>query len=808
MLKNYWLVAIRKILRHKIYSSIDILGLTIGVASCLIIFLVTRFELSYDTFHPDKDRIYRVVALRGHEMNKMGFLPSSVPITLQGELIGCEAVTGFYNYNATVTIPGHEPKHFDAAERGTPSAIVFAQPQYFDIFKYRWLAGNPTTSLSEPNRVVLTQNEMHYYFGDISPDAAIGRQIIYNDSLNTFVSGVVASWTGNTDFGFKDFISFATVQNNFLKNIFSFGQWGNWTRASQGFVKLAKGVTPAQIERQFPDFEKKYTPPDQKVQLHLQPLADLHFNADYTDAYSRKAHLPTLYGLMAIAVFILLLAAINFINLSTAQSFQRTKEIGIRKVLGSRRRDIAWQFLGETFLLTLLAVGLSIALTPLILSLLHDYLPPGIHMDYSPATLLFLLGIAVITALLAGSYPAKVISALLPVLSLKGQATRNLGPNRHLHRALIVFQFTISLVFIMGTVIVTRQLHYVLNKDLGFDKDAIITFRTRGNYPPHDREVLAQKLRALSGITLVSLHNETPEAQRHNGTDVDYAANPDHKLIASYETCDTNYLRLFGIKLVAGRNVFPNDSVHEFLLNETCARQLGFTHPSEALGQTIQTGMDDLSGPIVGIVRDFHAQSLHEPIQPFFILDFRNMERTISIKLGPGARTPESVAVILNKVKALWKTTFPNEKFSYSFFDESIANLYQQEQKISVLMRLAMVIAILISCMGLLGLASFAAEQRSKEISIRKLLGASVAQIMALLTGNFLWPVALAFVIATPVAWYFMKSWLQGFVYRTTLPWWLFGCCGAAAVAIALLTVGFQAVRTAMINPANNLRNE
>ncbi|HEV2479946.1 MAG TPA: ABC transporter permease [Puia sp.] len=835
MIRNYWLVAIRKLLRHKIHSVINILGLTIGIASCLIIFLLTRYELSTDSFQKDKDRIYRVVALRGSALEdprKIGYLPSSVPPILQTELTGCEAVAGFYLFNTQVTIPGqgnressephenqesHEssalraPRHFDAPEQGATPDIVIAMPDYFKIFHYQWLAGSPATSLNEPYRVVLTSNQLRRYFGNITPAAAIGRQVIYRDSLPVYVSGIVKSWDHpNTDFAFNDFISFATAEHTFLKDYLSIAQLGNWGGIVQGFVKLAPRTKPAQVERQFPAFVKKYLDPGPGsiIQLHLQPLRDIHFNADYLDMLGHKAHLPTLYGLMAIAVFILLLAAINFINLSTAQSLQRTKEIGIRKVLGSRRKDIAVQFLGETFLTTLLATSLSVLITPMILTLLHNYLPHGVTLTLTPVNIAFLIGITVITGLLAGSYPAKVISALLPVLSLKGQATRGLQPNRYLNRALIVFQFTISLAFIMCTVIVTRQLHYVLNTDLGFDKDAIVTFRTHGNYPAQDREVLAQKLRALPGIAMVTRHAETPEATRHGGTDIEYKGAEDRQSMASFETCDTNYLRLFGIPLVAGRDIFPNDSVHEFLINETCAKQLGFKRPGDALGQKVLTGMNGWQGPVVGVVRDFHSQSLHEAITPFFMIDNPRGERTISIKLARTARTPEAVAAILRQVAALWKATFPNEKFAYSFLDESIANLYEQEQKISDLLRLAMGIAIFISCMGLLGLASFAAGQRSKEISIRKVLGASITSIVTLLTGSFLWPVALAIVIATPVAWYFMQRWLQGFAYRTTVPWWLFVCCGLAAIAIAFLTVSFQAVRTATANPVDKLRAE
>jgi hypothetical protein len=442
--------------------------------------------------------------------------------------------------------------------------------------------------------------------------------------------------------------------------------------------------------------------------------------------------------------------------------------------------------------------------------LLRQWMPPGLHLELSTSTLLFLVGILIITSLLAGGYPAKVISGLLPVLSLKGQATRNLVPNRYLHRGLIVFQFSISLVFIIGTVIVARQLHYMLNKDLGFDKDAIITFRASG--PVQNREVLAQQLREVAGIAVVSRHDQTPQADFQGKTVFIYHGPQDREADnVVYQDADTNYLRLFGIKLAAGHNYAANDSVNEYLINETMARQLGFRRPQDALGQPVETKMSHTAagskGTIVGVVRDFHSGSLHEAIPPLY-LDYYKQVSEISIRLAPEARQPATVASVLSEVERLWQKTYPHDKFSYVFFDETIANLYQQEQRISGLMRLAMIIAIAISCMGLLGLATFTAEQRQKEIGIRKVLGASVVRIFRMLTLDFLWPVTLAFVIATPVAWYLMQGWLQDFVYRTTVPWWIFGFCGLAVVTIAMLTVGFQAVRAAVRNPVESLRSE
>ncbi len=814
MLKNYWLIAIRKLWKHKVHTLINILGLTIGLASCLIIYLLTRFELSYDRFHPGRDRIYRIVAATGdtaHPDPKSGLI-QPLAIGLQKEIYGCEAIAPFYNYAAPVTIQDKVPRRFDRPGIGQHSPIIVTGPEYFRVFIYQWLAGNAASSLDNPNTVVLTDKEMNRYFGPIAPDQAIGRQVIYNDSLLTTVSGIVKDWDQNTDFGFQDFISLSTVAHSFLKNSIQLDSWGFWTSMAQGLVRLGKGTTPAQVERQFPAFLKKYLDPATHpyfTRLSLQPLTDIHFNEAYPDGYSRKSHLPTLYGLMGIAGFILLLAVVNFVNLSTAQSLQRTKEVGIRKVVGGRRRDIIFQFLGETFLLTLLAVALSLLITPPVISLFHNWLPPGLRLDFSASTLLFLLGITVVTSLLAGWFPARVIAALVPVLSLKGQATRGLAPNRYLLRGLIVFQFTISLVFIMCTVVVARQLHYVLNTDMGFDKDAILTIDATGKYTPGDLEVLAQKIRALPGVALVSRDMGTPQGGILGGTDLIYHGTTDQKVNATMEFCDPDYIPLFGIRLVAGRNFFPSDTLREILVNETCAQQLGFTRPDDALGKILETGFGGRKVTIIGVVRDFHATSMHQAIPPFWFGTNSDWLQAVSVRLSSTNRHPEDVQKLLAKIEPIWHAVFSNnEKFSYSFFDDTIASQYEKEQKTSGLLRLAMLIAICISCMGLLGLVTFAAEQRQKEIGVRKVLGASVGRIFTLLTANFLWPVALAIVIATPVAWYFMHTWLQDFVYRTTVPWWIFAICGLSAIAIALVTVSAQALKAAFVNPVEALRTQ
>ncbi|MET3981561.1 putative ABC transport system permease protein [Mucilaginibacter sp. UYP25] len=817
MLKTHFKIAWRSISRNKVYTGINVLGLSLGICACLIIYLITSFELSYDTFHPDKERIYRVVAsLRnasGVEDSEAGTIPA-LPITMRNELAGFESVTAFYNYAFKVTIPyGKSPKKFEASRE--ISDIVITDPQYFDIFKYKWLAGNAATALKEPFKVVLSEKKAKIYFGDIDPQSIIGKEVIYQDSLHLTVSGIVKDLGKNSDFIFKDFISFATIQQSFLKNHLDLQRWTFWDSNSQGYVKLAKGVTPAQMVKKFPAFVKAHVkiPPGFKTELLLQPLADVHFNSAYQDTYTRKAHLPTLYGLMGIAAFILIIAVINFVNLSTAQSLRRAKEVGVRKVLGSSKLSLTIQFLTETFLVTIAAILVSVIIANPVIAAMQNLIPQGVALNlFEPSVLVFLIAVTIFTALLAGIYPARVLSAYLPAISLKGQGAQMPNGKKYLRKTLIVFQFTVSLVFIIGTVAIGRQIHFILNKDLGFNKDAIITTHVGWSGGNDELNVFADRIKQLSGVLLVSQHRVTPAAYGHPGTYVKYnGANGVVKLDrTSFETCDENYVPLFGLKIIAGRNLMRTDTLQEFLITESFAKALGFRHPADAIGKTILTGVDvkDSERPIVGVIKDFHSVSLHEAIEPFFMGSVKDTEKTISIKLATKGKNADDLKKAIAQIEKASKEIYPNEKFEYKFFDEQIAGFYDKEQKTSQLMSIAMGIAIFISCMGLFGLATFTAQQRVKEIGVRKVLGASAANIVAMMSKDFISLVVIAIVIASPIAWYAIYNWLQGFAYRVDISWWIFLLSGLSAVTIALVTISFQSVKAAMANPVKSLRSE
>jgi putative ABC transport system permease protein len=812
MLRNFFKTAWRSLLRNKAVTAINVFGLALGITVCLIVFLLVKYELGYDRFHPGGDRIYRVVATSARG-DGFSFVPAPASDDARAELSGLERVAGFDTWFPKVTAPqeGKPNRVFEAPERGEAHpAVILVQPEYFDIFPYRWLAGNAATALDDPFRVVLTANEATKYFGRQDPDQWLGRRLIYSDSLEVTVSGIVADWEGNTDLGFMDFISHSTIKSSWLGHLMGGDGWKDWDNDSYAFVKLAPGVSPARVAQQLPAFTARHWDGEGKSPtLALQPLTDIHFNDKYDDTYSRKAYRPTLYGLAAIAAFILLIAAVNFINLSTAQSVRRSREIGIRKVLGGRRGALMLQFLTETLVLVVAAAALALLIANPLLAAFQSLLPSGVQLVvFQRSTLLFLAAIVVVTCLLAGWYPARVLSSYQPVESLKGQGGPQLNNKSYLRKALIVFQFTVSLIFIIGTLVIGRQIHYMLNTDLGFDHDAIVNISSGGDGPQHRWAVLNQKFREIPEVEGMARSTGTPLAGAHAETSIEYKDPKDHKVEGSFDMVDTGYIHVYGMPIVAGRNLFPADTVHEFLINETGAKQLDFRHPADALGHIVEMGMRFGTGPIVGVIKDFHSESMHAPIRPFFFITYTQAESNISVKLATTGQSADRLAAVLRKLEKAWKEVYPETKFQYQFFDDTIARLYDKEQKTAEIMNIAMGIAIFISCMGLFGLAAFVAEQRTKEIGIRKVLGATVVNIVTMLSTDFLRLVGLAILIASPVAWYFVHKWLQDFAYRIPISWWIFVIAGACAVGVALLTVSYRAFRAATANPVDSLRSE
>lgn len=801
MLKQYLLTALRSFRRNKVSTLINMSGLVIGLCASVVIFLIVRYDFSFDHFEPGRERIYRILtnSTFSGELFPNSGVPGCLPPAVKSDLTGIEEVTAFYEFGGpNVTLEG---KHFKGQKD-----IIFADAAFFRLFGYRWLAGSSVQRFDAPNQVILTQSRAATYFPGLSPTAVLGHTITYDDTVHATVTGVVADFDRATDLTYKEFISYPTLTGQ-LKNTWS-NEWGSVNSAQQCFIRLTPGTTPAKVDRGLAQLRVKYSKDDPKsgeTTVHkLQPFDDIHFNATY---YGLGTHgtvnKTAVWGLLAAGIFLLLLACINYINLTTAQAAQRAKEIGIRKTLGSGRRPLVYQFLGETFCITLLAILVSAALTPLLLKAFKDFTPDG--LAYRPFTdpliPLFLLGLAVVVSLLAGLYPSWILSAMKPVQVLKNQ-TGSAGSRRAwLRKTLTVFQFVIAQVFVLGTLLVSKQINYALHKDLGYKKDAIIFINLPFNYyakADNKPKTMLNMVSSIPGVERVSIGEQPPAANGYSSTEIEYKEGKTPiKTDVQIKDGDANYIPVYGLKLLAGTNLPVSDTVNAVVINETYLHVLGFKDPHDALGHHVQ------DHPIVGVVRDFHQQSLRTPIKPMAIESNLKYAHTLHIALA-GNDWKSTIAGI----ESAYKSLYPGEEFKNNFFDESIAQMYDTEQKTARLLAWATGLSILISCMGLLGLVLYTTRLRTKEIGVRKVLGASVLQITTLLSSDFIKLVGLAFVIAVPLSWWGVHQWLNNFADRTSLSWWVFAAGGVVILVTALVTLSFQTIRAARANPINSLRSE
>ena len=821
MIKNYFKIAFRGFWRHKLFTLINVVGLSIGISAALVIYLIVNFDFSFDKFHTDSDRIYRVVTNFTYS-GQPGYNPGVCgPMTVAAKtsVSGLEFIAPVYELSQlNISLPGNESK---PVKFKLQDNIILTDGGYFNIFNYKWLAGASKTALNAPFQVVITSDEAQRYFPGVSYDRMIGKVVMY-DSIKTTVTGVVQSIKENTDLNFRDFISFSTTAaNKDLKAGLRLNNWGGTSSEIQLFVKLFPETQPLQIEKQLDAILKKNNPtrPEDKGNMHqfgLQQLNDIHFNANYgTFDNGRTANKTTLYGLLAIAAFLLLLGCINFINLTTAQAAQRAKEIGIRKTMGSSRSQLIFQFLSETFFITLIAVIISIFLAPFILRLFSGFVPAGVKADFmhQPGVLLFLFFLTIGVSLLSGFYPAIILSGYQPVSVLKNQAQGNGNKTRNalLRKSLTVTQFVIAQFFIMATILVSKQIHYASNKDLGFKKDAIIIVNSPWkNRTFAQNAVFMNKLHSIPGVEMVSVGRDAPSSENTNSTEATYRdGKKEVKMDVSEKFGDENYINIYKIKLLAGRNLLVSDSNKSFLVNAALTHVLGFKDPHAAVGKVIDNFNGDKKMQIVGVVADFHQESLHAPIVPLVILTSTNkyFNGTFHIKLKPNTTGNEWNTTIKN-IETSWKGIYHDDDFEYHFVDETIAKFYVAEQQTLTLLNWATGLSILISCLGLLGLAIYTTNQRTKEIGVHKVLGASVVQIVSLLSSEMVRLIVFAFIVVSPIAWIAMNKWMERFADHTPISWWIFALSGAGMLIAAMITSGMQTVKAAFANPADSLRSE
>lgn len=807
MLRHYFNIALRNLWRNRFHASINIIGLAIGISACLVIYLIVTFEMSYNTSIPDADRIYR---LHSHFSGSFAGLNSGVSTAVgpyvQDHFKQVESSSMFFTLSEKVTIPGKsEEQKFDEQQD-----IVVVGPEYFNVLNmYQWRAGSPQL-LTRPHHVVLTESKARKYFGDQSIDKWIGRRVIYRDSLEVTVVGILADATERTDFDFHDFISYPTIEATWLKDSFGPNDWQSTNSSTQLFLKMQRGAGAEQLKSQLGSLSKEYNDRSQwaRNDFSIQRLSDLHFDAELGifDTSRSPAHRATLYTLTGIAVLLLVIGAINFINLETAQSIRRSREVGVRKVLGSSRTRLVLQFVSESLVLTLISVALAVPLAEVGLMSFSEFVPAGVSINI--ANLLpFLVIILLVVGLLASLYPALVLSSFLPVLALKNHSGSQVGQAGFLRKSLIVFQFTFAQALIMGTLLIGWQIRYVLSKDLGFRKDAVIYIEAPW-WENHDKvERLQQRLRQLPEISEMSLSAQPPAYRGWSSSSVSFKNGKEEVKVNAYRKFgDTSYLHFYGIQLLAGRNLNSSDTLREVLINETLLKRLGFNTPEAAIGQDISFA--ERKVPIVGVVHDFHFQSLHHVVEPVMLADEEKRFGCFNLRLTSAGQSGSQLKEILAKIEKEWKEVYPDAPFQHRFLDDTIKSFYETEQRTAKLAQTATILAIFISCLGLFGLASYESVQRTKEIGIRKVMGASAREIVVLLSRNFLILVLLGFLVAAPAAWYFAGQWLRDFAYHTNISVWLFVLTALLTMVVAFITVSYQTIRAARANPVESLRHE
>ncbi|MDJ1471792.1 ABC transporter permease [Xanthocytophaga flava] len=783
MIRNYVKIAVRGLLRHKSYAFINIAGLALGLAATIVILLIVRNELTYDSFHAKADRTYRVT------VRALDYNPSvsfAIAPALRNDFPEAENISQFWHWQEGMIKIG--------SERYSEKALAFADDQFVQVFNFDWVEGNPKTALQAPNSIVLTESAAQKYFGKEDP---IGKTIQLENRWDLRVTGVMKDLPSNTHFSFRFLISWATIQKDAEKSPF-WNIQGGFT-----YVTLPEKIAAQKVEALLPAFVDKNWGKDiaKEARLLLQPLQEIHYDKRYMTHIVKTRTKESIYGLLGVAVFIILSACINFVNLATAQAIRRAKEVGVRKTMGAYRRQLIGQMLGETSTLVFVAVMVAMVLIsffiPVSESLLDIRLSSTQIME--PDVLGIIAGIVLLTILLAGLYPALIQSGFEPVQALKSKITDQSVGGVGLRKGLVVMQFVITQAIIIATLVVASQMDFFLNQDLGFTKDAVISFPVG-----QKREVLLQKLANNPGVQQVSLASAGPAYNSSFAPFIAPEFGVTENQVTELKRIDENYMDMFQLKLLAGepiRKINGEDSIKRIVVNQALIRKLGIFDPQKAIGKQIRGAGDPCV--IIGVVKDFQSESKHALIRPCILSYNPKSFWQANVKLRP-----ERMHETLASIEADWTALNPESLFTYEFLDEHIAKKYAQEQNVYNAFRLFATIAILIGCLGLYGLVSLMTVQKTKEVGIRKVLGASVSSIVLLFSRQFIWLVLIAFVIAGPLVWYFMNQWLQEFAYHIQLGPVIFLISLILTILIAALTIGYQSIKAALANPIKSLRSE
>ena len=805
MIRNYIRIAWRNIVRRKAYTAINITGLAIGIAACLLLFIVVSYERSYDHFLPNHTRIFRVVT-QDKFPDGIGYnagIPYPALEALRLELPQLNTGALYANYNSQVTVLGSSSENLNSDKKFIEgSGVFYADPQFFKVFQYQWLAGSPEV-LGEPNTSVLSKKMAEKYFGDWKQ--AMGQYLKLDNSITSRVAGIIETPPANTDFPFAVVTSFESFKKS--SGIYGYTtDWGATTSNFQIYALLKDGTDPKIVNQQLSVFSKKYYPKNFNTERSnfLQLLSDIHFDTRFNNFGDHITSRATLWTLSLIGIFIIIMACINFINLSTAQAVSRSKEVGVRKVLGSNRFQLFWQVLGETGIIVMISMALAFVIAYICLPYIKHVasIEETINLlNWETAAFAFVIIITV--TLLSGFYPSFVVSRFSPSLALKNKITSANVGGISLRRGLVVLQFAISQILIIGTIVAISQMNFVQQADLGFNKEAILVLNSNADSVIVNRqESFKQQLLQIPGIQSVSFSSDVPSSDNNWASNFSYDHRPDEDFSVFLKLGDEDYKKTYGLQLAAGRWYEKSDTMNEVVVNETLLRKLNVKDPSTAIGKEIRTGRSPWR-TIVGVVKDFKSNSLRQDLQPLLLGERRKYYSTTGIKL----RT-NNLSRIQTVVQDTWNKINPEYAYTSAFLDENINNFYRQEQQLSLLYKIFAGIAIFISCLGLYGLVSFMAVQRTKEVGIRKVLGASAANIIYLFSREFTLLIIIAFAIAVPVAYYLMNGWLNNFVFRVNMGPWVFILAITASILLAWLTVGYKSIKAAFSNPVKNLRSE
>jgi putative ABC transport system permease protein len=800
MLVNYFKIAWRNLLKNKVFSAINILGLSAGLSSCILIFLFIQHELSYDRFHKQSGKIYRVTSEMAGEKNKTDLAVTPAPWAPLMKKDFPEIknyVRLLKDEKSTVGRPGEQ--HF------YETALLYADSTLFDVFSFSLEKGDVKHALQQPNSIILTKESAIKYFGNADP---LGKTLEVNSFGRTFnvqVTGVAKDIPANSHFKFSSLVSLQTLGD--LSGLWSFHMF-------QTYLLLNDHIAPAVLEKKFRGFVTKYIldnpQADGNQDIHLQPLTDIHLYSRKTGEIEPNGDITYVYVFTGIALFILLIACFNFTNLSTARSLTRAREVGLRKVVGAERRQLMGQFLSETTLFALISLLIAIGIAQLVLPVFNQLSGRDLTMDFSNNYALVLLAILLVlfVGLLAGTYPALVLSSFRPVEVLKGKFLKS-SKGVSFRKVLVTLQFVVSIALIASTLLVDRQLNYLKNKKLGFDKENVLVLSLPRNADSARLEAFKTSLLSDRAVRSIAAASSVPSAiipinlVNDGNTDLSKAVSMQMLFTGN------DFVRTMNMKIVAGRDFstdYPTDKTGGFILNQEAVKKMGWKNEAEAIGKTFQWVQPNVvlkSGKVIGVVQDFNITPLKSAMQPLVMHYFPQRFQYLYIRFNQGD-AGSITAMVENK----FKTFYEKQSFEYSFLDDTLNAMYTSEIKLAKIFGYFSFLAILIACMGILGLSLYAIQQRMKEIGIRKILGASVLSITKELVKEFVKPVLVAAVIATPVAWYFMDRWLADFAYRIPINLFVFVLTTMLVLAIALLTMSIQSIKAALSNPVKNLRSE